>query len=49
MRGRYNVKPPHPLKKVNFFSMFFENVPHIAFFWQSTDSNTTPEPLLTLY
>jgi len=50
MRGRYNnAKPTQMMKKVTFFSIFFENVPHIAYFWQSVDPQTYPEPLLTLY
>ena len=49
MKGRHNNKPTHAIKKVQFYSLFFENVPHMAFFWQQVDKQNLPDPQLSLF
>jgi len=31
------------LKKVNFYSIFEENVPHVSYFWHQVENSNFPE------
>ncbi len=47
-KGNYS-RPTGHLKKVNFYSLFEENVPHASYFWHQVENSNYPEPQLTIF